>query len=332
MESLIQKKVALRDQCLEERGKSRFPAEAVLIGGDAFTMGYLALQSAELLSSSLAASPVISWMNFVCGEIGGAINIGVSFVCLSEGLQAMINKDYLLASRLFCDFATLFAIGTVMLLSSLSTKVAALGLSAFFTANPWLLPLAFFLMSLPTILDVSRRVGKIWLKTDLASQLSDPKKMAETHFSSLNPKDLEDKLEEFQAEMGVDAAIETFKLMQKILSDEKFEEQLERAKEKAADWSRAQYVRLAQQILYTTAFGVGMGTLSLNNRVCQATQNIAMTGANAIPLYMDTFWPFKRNTPIVVPKVVLETHLASERPSLPPTLQSVDRAPIESFA
>ena len=121
---------------------------------------------------------------------------------------------------------------------------------------------------------------------------------------------LSTKLEQFQAGMGAEAALETFKLLEKVLrknEDEK-EAQLKKAKEKVAEWNHAQYVRLAQQLLYTAAFGVSMGVLipKAPTQVMSATENFAMAGANAIPLYMDSFWPFKRNTPIVVPKVDAE--------------------------
>jgi len=63
---------------------------------------------------------------------------------------------------------------------------------------------------------------------------------------------------------------------------------------------------MAQQLLYIVGFALSMGALSTNavaTQVLNVSQNFLLMGANVIPTYMDTFWPFKRNAPMVVSKV-----------------------------
>jgi len=89
------------------------------------------------------------------------------------------------------------------------------------------------------------------------------------------------------------------------LNKEPTEEQMKTTKEKITSWNKAQYVRLFQQVLFAGAFGVSMAALTpaLNTPTLAASENFAMAAANGIPFYMDVFWPFMRNAPIVVPKV-----------------------------
>jgi hypothetical protein len=44
-----------------------------------------------------------------------------------------------------------------------------------------------------------------------------------------------------------------------------------------------------------------------NANLLNGSQSLLLMGANVIPLYMDSFWPFKRNTPMVIPKVEEES-------------------------
>ncbi len=324
MQQVIDQKQALVDSASKNRMNA---TEAVQIGGDLFSMGYLAFQGAQIIKPSLASIPAVAFASLTCGIIAGAINIGVAFVCLKEGIQASKNGDTKLATRLYIDFACLLAIGIIMMLASIAVRVAALGaLTAFFVANPWLLPVIFFILSIPIIIEVAERIKNIWQKKDLASELKTtdlPKLIQGT--DAQNPFHLQpiiemaqrgvadpfiklalsQKMEQFQANMGVEASLETFRLMKQLLKNEEASEQLEKTKKKIAEWNHAQYVRMAQQALYMAAFGVSMAALSprINTPAVNGTQTFAMAAANAIPLYMDTFWPFKRNTPVVVPMV-----------------------------
>lgn len=321
MQEVIDEKSAHAQNALAGRVNAN---EAILIGGDLFSMGYLAFQGAQIVKPALAANGGIALATLSCGVIAGVINIGVSIISLKEGIQAWQNGDEKLALRLFLDFATFAAIGAIMILASLALRVAALGaVGAFFGANPWLLPVLFFINAIPIIIEIANRIKNIHANTDLASYLNsdlhnlikgkDPKNPF--HLQTLLERDESDRelknelarrMEVLQADMGVEAAIETFKLLRLHLLEEDTEEQMSLVKEKVAEWNRAQYVRMFQQVLYAVAFGVSMGALSpaLNTPAVNGAQTFAMSGANAIPLYMDVFWPFKRNTPIVVPHVI----------------------------
>lgn len=302
-------------------------SEGILIGGDLFSMGYLAFQGAQILKPSLAAIPAISFTTLVCGEIAGLINIGVALVCLKEAIQAFKNEDHALGARLFLDFVTFTAIGLIMILASLATKVAALGgIGALFATNPWLLPVLFFIASIPIIYEIGKRIFNIQTNRDWASQLKQEdigaliegkdeknpyhlRPLIQMLQSGSNEKEvkakLSSKLEQFQADMGVTAALDMFKLMQMKLRDEQVAEQLAKVKERITEWNNAQYVRLFQQVLFAAAFGVSMTAFlpNVNSQMIDAVDTFAMAGGNAVPLYMDICWPFKRNTPIVVPKV-----------------------------
>lgn len=308
-------------------------SEGILIGGDLFSMGYLGFQGAQILKPSLAAIPAIGFATLVCGEIAGAINIGVALVCLKEAVQAFENGDNALGARLFLDFVTFTAIGLIMILASLATKVAALGcVGALFATNPWLLPVLFFIASIPIICEIGKRIFNIHTNRDLASQLKGNDlgelirgkeaknpyhlrpliEMLQTQQDEKEVKaKLSEKMEQLQADMGVAAAIEVFRLMQKKLRNEEVEEQFERVKKRISEWNQAQYVRFFQQVLFAAAFGVSMAAFlpKINAQRIDAIDTFAMAAGNAVPLYMDIFWPFKRNTPIVVPKVDLEEKL-----------------------
>jgi len=322
MQEIIQQK---SDLVHSSETKRLNAGEAILIGGDLFSMGYLLFQGAQIVNPGLSAIPAVAVTSLACGVIAGAINIGVAFICLKEGLQAHKNGDMKLAARLYIDFIALLGIGIIMMLTSLALRVGAFaGLSALFAAHPWLLPVLFLGISLPILLEVGGRIRNIWNRVDLGSELKNPQDVSKliqgtdttnpfhlkpliesTEDNSVVKKALSDRMEILQANIGVEAAIETFKLMQTALRKEDTKAQFEITQKKITEWNRAQYVRLFQQVLYTAAFVVSMASLSpvVNTKGVQAGQTFAMAGANAIPLYMDSFWPFKRNTLIVVPKV-----------------------------
>lgn len=318
MKEVIEEKKANAQRALEGRVNIN---EAVLIGGDLFSMGYLAFQGAQIVKPALATIQAIATITLACGCIAGAINIGVAIISMKEGIQALQNGDTKLALRLFLDFFGLLAIGSIMILASLAVRVAALGaVSTFFGANPWLLPLLFFLISIPIIIEISNRIRNIVSGSDLASYLNSGldgliygktplqlQPLFNQELSDLEVRnELARKIELLQADMGVEAALEFFELIRLHLQKENTDQQMQKTKEKIREWNRAQYVRMFQQFLYTSAFVVSMGMLNpkLNTAAVNGAQTFAMAAANAIPLYMDTFWPFKRNTPIVVPHVI----------------------------
>ncbi len=309
----------------------------VFIGGDLFTFGYLAFQGIQSLKPSLQTIPAIGAATLACGCVAGVIWIGVGLVSLKEAMQAFRNNDKVLGLRLMLDSICCTAIGVVMVLASLAIKVSALaGIGAFFAANPWFLPVLFFVITIPLLLELSYRLNNIAASKDLASKLKlneletllqakelDWKKIDQLYVGTespfnLNPLEtcgekqqiqmLSQKMEEFQADMGVDAAVEVFELLKHIEKRNRKEalEHLAIAKKRIKEWNQSLYLRMFQQILYLVGFGISMGTLGAPAKtvnLLNGTQSFFLVGANIIPLYMDTFWPFKRNTPIVVPKV-----------------------------
>lgn len=333
--SLLQKKEEHVQTALDNTWDRYNP---ILIGGDLFTTGYLLFEGVKacLPATQTMLGVIISTM--VCGVVAGVINIGVGFLCLKEAVQAFKNGDHFLGIRLMMDTIFCIAIGVVMILVSLATKVAILGgIGAFFAANPWVLPVLFFIITIPLLVEIGCRTGNIWLKRDLASKMQldevskllkqdtvdwgnlfrlfqntpfDLRKVAEQTTESDRLEMLSQKMEELQADMGVTAAVAAFKLLVQLLEHKKEGAlaQMDLLNKEISDWNFAQHVRLFQQILYVAAFGGSMAALSpkVNANAMNAAINFSMAGANAIPFYMDTFWPFKRNTVMVVPKVEVE--------------------------
>ena len=353
--------------------------DPILIGGDLFSLGYLAFQGTLSLAPTLQGAGSL-WATLFCGEIAGLINIGVGCICYKVAKQAWANcaiaksdEAYALAVRATLDCVCCFLIGAIMIITSLMIKVPAMGVvSAFFAANPWLLPLIFFIATLPLIGELGLRIKAILLSTNLGSKLqldklekllaegnwdelerlcSDPAhplhvepsiedvvqlfyeklkllkgKKTEEEMVQLYSGNMEQlqidlgltkeeiifqffstKMEQLQADMGVIAAIESFALMLDIQNRNPSlaKTHLVAARTKIKEWNRAIFVRMFQQLLYVAGFGVSMQALSpaVDGNLLNGIQNVCLAGANAVPLYMDIFWPFKRNQLIVVPAV-----------------------------
>jgi hypothetical protein len=323
--TVLNKKKSNRQLALNDTWTRYSPS---MIGGDLFTMVYTGFTGAQYFAPSLQSISCLGWITSGAAEIGGLINILVACQEIKEAFTAQGNDNVTFWKNVF-DASLYILIGLLMITIGIATKVIALGsLAAFFTANPWLLPVLFFVASLPLIVEVSHRVTKIVLKKNLASciafqsiktnLLSNRSEALHTLqaslFSDLSSQsstlDISKKMEKLQEDMGVEAAIEVFSLF-KMLMDEsvatlRIEEQIQRAEQKIKEWYRAQYVRMFQQVLYIMAFVISMGALApgVNANVMKGSDNVAMAGANLIPLYMDTFWPFKRNVQMVVPPAI----------------------------
>jgi hypothetical protein len=331
---VLQEKETLKDKALANKWDRYNP---FIIGGDAFTMATLAFDGVQTLMPQVSNIAAVAALTMVCGLVAGVINVGVGAVCFKESMQAFYNGDKLLGFRLLLDSVTLTAIGIVMILAALSAKVTALGaVGAFFKASPWVLPVLFFIISIPVIVEIARRIKNIHTGNDMASKLNLKKievileqgdvvkacnhLMKKLNIKSLpdlveeNPREVFKKLtntmEELQADMGAEAALAVFKLLLKLREQnlEASLEALEKAKEEIKSWNRVQHIRMFQQILYLLAFIASLGVLSptmssSTGAAITATQQFTMSAANAIPLYMDSMMPFKRNPPIVVPMV-----------------------------
>jgi len=331
---VLQEKETLKENALANKWDRFNP---FIIGGDAFTMATLAFEGVQTVMPQVSNIAAVAALTMVCGLVAGVINIGVGAVCFKEAMQAFYNGDKLLGVRLLLDSVTLTAIGVVMILIALSAKVAALGaVGAFFKASPWILPLLFFIISIPVIIEIARRIKNIHTQGDLASKLELKKvevllekgevEHACTHLMKKlsiealpemaedDPKNtfstLSNTMEILQADMGAEAALAMFKLllMLREQNEEGARKALEKAKEEIRDWNRVQHIRMFQQILYFLAFIASLVVLSpgmahSTSTGITASQQFSMAAANAIPLYMDSTMPFKRNPPIVVPKV-----------------------------
>lgn len=326
MQSLIEQK----NQLKENAAKNRLNAsEATLIGGDFFNMGYLVFSGILAAFPSAGNIPAVAGIGFACAEIGGLINIFVALICLKEGIQALKNGDKLTAFRLIVDAVGLAFIGVLMIFASLGAKIAAFsGVTTFLAANPWLLPVLFLIVTLPTFFEVTSRIKCELTKKDYFSQI-DKDHLAQLingedrtnpfHMMPLikdlknDPNDetevfkkLSSKMEQLQADMGVEGALEAFKMLKDIVDKKNAKEAFDKVKTEVDKWNRIQKIRMAQQVLYLGAFGLSMGALSspfLRGASFQAAQSFAMAGANAIPLGLDIFEPFKRNVPIIIPKI-----------------------------
>lgn len=299
-----------------------------LWGGDLFTMADLGFQGVVTASSKLQALSGMVLAGTILGVIGGVTNILVAISTARELKNAYKAKaDTKLIIRLWFDCIFLTLIGVTMILASLAQMVAIGGFGAFLIANPWLLPVLFFIITIPLIVELAARIAPIFRGKDIGSKLQLGKlnqylqdknwEKIQQLISTSHPfyinlheppkKHIIDKMENFQAEIGVKAALSAHKLMMHLKHKQADEslKQIEELKKEIADWNFSLYVRMGQQILYVLSFILSMAALPLKavGAILNCADNWAMAGANAIPLYMDLFWPLKRNTPVVIPPV-----------------------------
>jgi histone H3/H4 len=320
VQEILEKKIAHMEACQKARTGSGLGKEVVLVAGDFFTTGELVFAGAKSVAPKINTIAGVAFASLVCGEIAGLINLGVACVSLVEGIRALKNGDKALAARLCLDWLCFSAIAIIMILSSLAIKVAALGsVAAVFAANPWLMPVLFFIGALPVLAEISGRIAKIATGTDFGSQLMG-KGMQELKAPFLEimkntpreqvddavRKALSEEMEKYQASIGVEAAIEAFRMIQRSLKGEDITEQRRTLAEKIASWNEAQFIRFFQQVLFILSFALGMIALVQKSAalVINTSVNFSMALANLIPLWMDLHWPFKRNAPIVVPSVI----------------------------
>src|SRR3989338_342278 len=206
----------------------------IMIGGDFFTFANLGFSLVKDILPSIASISAVSIASLVCGEIAGAINIGVGLISLKEAVQAFKNGNRALGVRMTFDFLFLVAIGVTMILISTALKVAALGaIGAFFAANPWVLPLLFFVISIHIIVELGRKESQILSHTDLGSQFqldALKEQVNNNHFDLPTPfQDVKesseqkfiDKMGQLQAEIGIEAALAAYYLWVSLLQEKK---------------------------------------------------------------------------------------------------------------
>ncbi|NGX26695.1 MAG: hypothetical protein K940chlam6_00620 [Chlamydiae bacterium] len=337
VQKIITKKEELVEKNLSDMRARYHPitgSDTILISGDVFNTGFMIFEGIKAIIPATKGIVAIGIATTVCGVIGGVINIAVGMICLKEAIQALKNKDYLKGARLLNDGIFCCAIGMFMILATLSTYMTVLGgIGAFLTANPWVLPLLIFIITLPLLFEILNGTQKIWRQQDIPSTLQfnmlkkileneevnwteilslwegtvlDYKKIKE-EFNQKGLESLSDRMEVLQANVGPEAAITTYKLFQAVLEQNReiAQKHLKELKGHVTFWNRAQHVRLFQQVLFIGSFVVSMIALrpKVNSRSLIATQNFTMALASGIPGYMDIFWPFARNVPITLPKV-----------------------------
>lgn len=232
------------------------------------------------------------------------------------------NKDWPNVARLLFNFIAMTTIGFIIGFVSLS-------LFAALATQPWLLPVLFLIVNIPTIYEVIDRNIPIWRKKDLASRVLENiakkeelgsilRELYQKALDKLGRKNASKEeaigeiMEIFQADMQVKAAIAAFRLLKVLLEKPKQNQPLD-AKEALADfkkevaaWHRHQRLRLLQQLLFILSFAISMIALSVSKviaKMIEISQDFALAVGNAIPFYLD--WrPFYRNTPLITPNIM----------------------------
>ncbi len=142
---IIQKKANVQ-RALQNKWVRYHPG---MIGGDALTMAYTGFTGVQYFLPALQTVSWVGWVTSSVGEIGGLINIWVACQEFREAYTAIQNKDMVNAWKMIFDASFFVLIGLLMIVVGITTKVFALGsVSAFFTANPWLLPVLFFIVTM----------------------------------------------------------------------------------------------------------------------------------------------------------------------------------------
>ncbi|MFA5249849.1 MAG: hypothetical protein WC371_00335 [Parachlamydiales bacterium] len=318
----------------------------VLIFGDVFSAGYLAFSTLTAVQPALNAVSSIAIIGGGFGLVAGVINILVGLICFKEASQSLINKNYTQALRLYLDAVFSILIGGVMLLSSIASMAAVAGVNigvfasfaAFLTANPWILPVLFLIITLPILVEVVARTAKITLGRDQGAKLKldELKELFEktdltaaTIFRSeffkyfniqadsvLTEEALSAKMEDLQAKIGVRAALKAFETVHIILANQKqflqdpfckqaITQKIELLQSEIKRWNIIQFIRLAQQLFFLAACPVSLAATLLPNvsHLVNAAENLALFMANFIPFFLDLLTPFERNTLKVVAKI-----------------------------
>jgi len=410
MQSYLQAKDDNRTKALKNRGGAE---DIIVVGNDIATTGFLVFEGIKAINPASQSLFGVFLATTLCGVIGGLINFGEGIVGIKEAIEAFRCGDTKLAWRQLISAIFTILIGAAMILEALA-PILGIG---FFAANPWVLPIVFFLGILPVFKEVFERSMKILRGKDYGSQLQLDKlkeglnsgkittvdqilekyqelnphlgvrifdteslerilsgqitdeeryqasvdllmqilehriekekneddeadlKMLQSKkfhkFSSLNqqkinrlmeklvPQEIDitqlvimhklyEKMEKFQANMGVDAAIEAFSFFtylvneklsgNSVITEEKKQKILTKVAAldtKIHAWQRVQHLRLFVQFLLTGSFVFGWFA---SNLLFDAINSFVMAAANGLPLYIDAMKPFDRDTNVVVPK------------------------------
>jgi len=321
MHRVIGEEQDLKKKALGDKSR-RYPIS--VIGGDILNIGLLGCIGATVFS------PASVLMNFVASfsMLGGLLNLAQSLLCFKEGIAAWKSNNKELAVRLMLQGIVGLALGTAMILYSVAQFCAIAGIAAFFAANPYVIPVLFFAFSILLLIETMHRLKPVIEGTDLGTklnlpylksimQMKDPDQRVEAAskwvhtqikecFSSPPGQEIQTirkKLDEFKAEIGLPASLETFKLFEMILENKKKEEiadQIKKVEQNIHTWNRMLWLKVASVVICAAGFGVGMGAMAAKSPAMDGVQNLAMSVGNIVPLYLDVRRPFEREIPIVV--------------------------------
>jgi len=332
--ALVTQTLEAKEKLAKKAPNKHWVDSAVLVGGDIFTVGYFALTTVSKFAPATRTMSGMIWATALCGGIAGVINILVALVSLKHSIQAFANGDKKLGYRLLWDFVVGLLLGTTLILSATALKIAALGAVGAFLAQPWVYPLLFFVCEIFLVLDLIKRERSVITQSDLASKICNETGKSSPFFdiseelSQAEPAGavITRKMEQLQAEMGTAAALAAFRLWKAQLEQDLVgaATEMHRLKQEVEAWNHSLHVRSFQQGLYIVGAVLGTG-FGISPKVLDTINTTLTATGNGIALWMDLFWPFKRNTPIVVPKVetwdsvyqeVFGTQPANGRPNL----------------
>jgi hypothetical protein len=333
MQRIVGQEQALAKKAIHDPWK-RFPVG--VIGGAALNVGQLALTGVSVLAACAAISNILTGI----GLLGGLLNIKEGAIAIHEGLHAWKSNDKQLAAKLFLQGILSFGLGTVMVLLSVARFVALSGVVGFFAANPYILPVLGFVLAIFLLIDMVNRLSPVIQGKDLGSklELAGLRSMLETNtpekgmekamqwvHSNIKECISEDptktdqavqtKLNEYKAEIGFTAAMETFQLFEMILHKQKKEEILKQVaivENKISQWNKILYYKTFSVLIAAMGSGAAIGGIALRSNPVNGADDFLMSAAGVVPLYFDICRPFERDTP-------LETDLSKNAPD------SIDR-------
>lgn len=282
-----------------------------LILGGVLNVSYISTDILEVAHPGLTG---VALLLSIFGFLAGAFTVGEAFHSLYECGNALKEGNKLLFARLLWDFASKLAMGIILTVASLTLFGIQTAIAAFFIANPWLLPILFFAISIPTVFEVLYRINKIRTETDLTSQLQlqnqnlSPEDIWRRLTSACKKEDPQSIMESLKAEIGVDAALALFKLLRDLCQKSSEnnstnpEDSIKEFKTEIKRWNRDLAWRLFIRFLclISLAISVMVYIPQVNTKSVDTSSDVFLGGSEGIALLLDIFRPTTRDTPVVV--------------------------------
>lgn len=162
---------AKRENFWEKYKITDFDSDFWLVAGDFFSMGYLSFEAAKSFAPTLQKISWVGTASMVFGIIGGVINIAVGISCIAQGIKKLNKGQNLDGTRLLFDGILMILIGTLMIAGPLLLKFAAGATITAIATNPFILPVLFALLSAFITYEVLKKVGPMWMGSDLGTQV-----------------------------------------------------------------------------------------------------------------------------------------------------------------